>query len=85
MRSTTTARWLAIAMMRYRTAGRIFIAWSVAFLAYTGFWAYHTAAYGFWYHGPMPVWLNVCLSATLAVTLILTVVMWRSMKRAGRL
>jgi hypothetical protein len=51
-------------------------AWLASFLAYTGFWWYHTAAYGLWYHGPEPAWLFTGLTASLAATLALTAWWW---------
>lgn len=70
-----------IAMMARRRHHRVFLAWMASFAAYTGFWAYHTAAYGFWYAGPIPWWLTAGLTGTLTAAVTLTVVWWRRARR----
>jgi len=68
-----------------RGGRKILLAWIAAITAYAGLWAYHAAAYGLWYHGPVSPWLRIGLSVSLAAALALTVAYWlRARKKARR-
>jgi hypothetical protein len=63
---------------------RIFLAWAASAAAYTGFWAYHTAAYGLWYSGPVPWWLSAGLGVTLLAAVVITFALWWRLGKALR-